>query len=236
MLSIEILCHIFEFASSWIPVACLVERQEYNSFEVHEDPTRYEGGWRTIIVGRLRRWHTLCYSDFKHVMALPSTEFFFQRNKLAFCRIAPYIAHLCVATSEHGLNCFMSFPRSGSVHYGSDNPNTLAITWSPDTGCEIVITLSNLSKAMVHISRRMPNGFYAHFDELLTGDSTDEGGNKFANVTTMNNPDSLVLFRSAVVPCALKLCSRACCEASEQSIRPHVHALDTVTAEMIPSY
>jgi hypothetical protein len=240
----DAVCKIFEFACVLLPVACLVERSVYNSHAEHEDVTTYEGGWHTIIVGRINSWFSLRYPVFKDVLSLSAIPLTFEYTGFRDCgglRIGlQHIAHLCSELSERGFNVFMPGGRRGSIHYASMNGDSLTMTWSPDVGSERIFHFYDLDQPVPQVAggffATRPRGFYEHFRKLLKGDTVDQCGNSYMHVTTGNNPDSLLVFRSILVPNTLRLCSQFCFHAANRSVLLHGHAIATMPAERIPRF
>jgi hypothetical protein len=249
----DALYKIFEFACVLLPVVCLVERSVYNSYAEHEDVTTYEGGWHTIIVGRMNSWFSLRYPVFKNVLALPTMDSPCQYFTIPTnCKYAGFgccggvrkglqhIAHLCAELPERGFNVFMPEERRGSIHYASINGDSLTVTWSPGVGSEQISRIENLDQPGPQLFREFftirPRGFYEHFRKLLQGDTVDQCGNSYMHVTTGNNPDSLLAWRVILVPSTLKLCSQFCFHAGNRSVLLHGHAIATMPVERIPRF
>jgi hypothetical protein len=233
---------IFEFACVLLPVVCLVEKSVYSSHAEHADIDTYQGGFRTIIVGRMNSWFSLRYPMIKNVLSLPAIDSPCRYHTIpSTCRYAGFgccggvrkglqhIAHLCAELSERGFNVSMLGERSGSIHYASMNGDSLTVTWSPDAGSEQIFRFDDLDQPGPQHFRGFftirPRGFYEQFRKLLRGDIVDQCGNSYMHVTTGNNPDSLLVWRVILVPSTLKLCSRFCFHYLGRMYRLHGHGL-----------
>jgi len=229
MLPEDAVCKIFEFAYRCVPVVCLVERSYRNQ------------PWQTTIVGRMKQWRCWRHAGFKDVLALSPADFPFQHDRRTCRPILEYVFRLGLESREHGFKVFMPHDfvppdRRGSVRYESTRLDCLQITWSPDAGAERAFRMYDLGAGFGNGPTIFPPGFYDHVQQLLTGNDVDIFGNAFAHVTTLiHQSHALVVFRSILVPSALKLCSHFCRTAAQRSSISDVHTIKTMASDMIPA-
>ena len=80
----------------------------------------------------------------------------------------------------------------------------------------------------------VPQGFYRHFRELLTGKWTFDADHKYVHITSLENPDAIIVFRTVFVPSALIVAARFCHEAARRSGMTDVYHIANLPSDMIP--
>ena len=129
---------------------------------------------------------------------------------------------------------FMPAHRNGSITYVL-REQCLHMCWSPDIGAEVDIPLYDFNEGVALIATRVPRGYYPHFRQLLVGNTCDRAGNHLSHVTTLNNPDAIIVFRMVLVPSALVVCSRFCRQAACESVMEDVYHIATLPSHSIPA-
>ena len=146
-LSAEVVRNIFEYGCGEVSVACLVERTVPDSYEEQGNPCDYQGGWHTVIVGRMKKWRVWHFHGYRDVLGLPDACVTFHCNRRSFLPLVPYVALLCAESMERGFHMFMPADRNGSITYVL-REQCLHMCWKPDIGTEVDIPLYNFNEGV----------------------------------------------------------------------------------------
>ena len=223
---------ILSFALTWHDVLCVVHRLQNDSYNEIEDLELYLGGWRTILIKTHGNCHFWSSERYLSVMTLPVVQRKWRkRMKHNWNFFMKYVHILC----QHLVNrrlCFNSQPpKTGLISFSLLSHSQLASAFAveyctPGRTYQIPVT-DTFRRAGVNFNQK--SGFRSIFRQFIKGDMVSQEGGSFCHVVIANNPDSILLWRSISVTCALKLtCHSHASSVSHHEMEGNINCLKTV--------